>query len=50
MLKPKKETVTLDGKELLEIEEIVMDGDKERALAFLKKTIYDRILKSQKAH
>lgn len=50
MLRPKKEVITLNGEEVLEIEEIVMDGDRERAFRFLKKVIYDRILKSQKLH
>ncbi len=50
MLKPKKETITLDGEEVLELEKIVMDGDREKAFRFLKKVVYDRILRSQKAH
>jgi hypothetical protein len=47
MLEIRKTAVAFEGIDLIEIERIVIDGDKEEALRFLKKSVYARIVKSQ---
>lgn len=47
MLEIKKSAVSLDEKDLLELERIVTDNDEKEALRFVKKSIYERILHSQ---
>jgi hypothetical protein len=48
MLEIKRTAIGLDEKELLELERIVTDSDEKEALRFLKKTIYDKVTKSQR--
>ena len=47
MLEIRKATVSLDERDVMELERIVTDNDEEEALQFLKKSIYDRIAKAQ---
>jgi len=47
MLEIKRIAIGLDEKELLELERIVIDSDEREALRFLKKAIYDKVIKSQ---
>ncbi|MDD5039369.1 MAG: hypothetical protein PHN78_08680 [Dehalococcoidales bacterium] len=47
MLEIRKTVVSLDEKDLIELERIITDSDKEEALRFLKKSIYDSISRSQ---
>ena len=47
MLEIRKTAVSLDEKDLMELERIVTDGDEKEAIRFVKKAIYDRILHSQ---
>ncbi len=47
MLDIKKTAISLDERDLMELERIVTDADEKEALRFLKKSIYDRILHSQ---
>ena len=47
MLEIRKSVVTLDEKELLELERIITDLDEEEALTFLKKSVYAKIAHSQ---
>lgn len=47
MLEIKKSAVSFDEEEIIELERIIIDNDKEEALRFLKKQVYDRILRSQ---
>ena len=47
MLEIRKTAIALDEKELLELERIVTDRDAEGALGFLKKTVYNKIARSQ---
>ena len=47
MLEIKRTAISLDEKEVLELERIVTDGEEKEALRFLKKSVYDRILHSQ---
>ena len=47
MLEIRKTAIALDEKELLELERIIMDGDEKRAIKFLKKSVYDKILHAQ---
>lgn len=45
-----KVSVTLDQRQFLELEAIVIDRDKEEAFKFLEENIYKPIKKSKEAH
>ncbi len=45
-----KEAVILNQKEIIELEEIVRDKDKDSALEFLIKNIHEPIMKNKKNH
>ena len=47
MLEIRRTAIGLDEKDLLELERIVIDGDEKEALRFLKKAVYDKIVRSQ---
>jgi len=47
MLEIRKTAIALDEKELLELERIITDTDEKGALRFLKKSLYDKISRSQ---
>ena len=47
MLEIRKAAVSLDERDVMELERIVTDNDREEALKFLKKSIYDRIAHAQ---
>jgi len=47
MLEIKRTAISLDEKELLELERIITDSDEKGALLFLKKAVYDKIVHSQ---
>ena len=47
MLEIIKTAVSLDEKDLMELERIVTDSDEKEALTFIKRSIYGRILYSQ---
>jgi len=47
MLEIRKTAVSLDEKDLMELERIVTDGDEKEALRFIKKSIYDCIVHAQ---
>ena len=47
MLEIKSATITLNEKEVLELERIVTDSDEKESLRFIKKSIYDRIVHAQ---
>ena len=47
MLEIRKAAIAFDEKELLELERIIIDCDEKRALRFLKKSVYDKIVRSQ---
>ena len=47
MLEIKKTAILLEEIDLIELERIILDGDKEEALKYLKKNVYDRVLHSQ---
>ena len=47
MLEIRKTAVSFDERDLMELERIIIDGDKEGALRFIKRSVYDRILHSQ---
>jgi len=47
MLEIRKTAVAFDEKNLMELERIMVDNDKDDALRFLKKCVYDRIVHSQ---
>ena len=47
MLRIEKEIVALEPEEVIELERIVMDEDRELALRFIKKNIYKKLELSQ---
>ena len=47
MLEIKKTAIALDEKELLRLERIITDRDEKEALRFLKRSVYDKITRSQ---
>ena len=47
MLEIRKAVITLDERELIELERIIADNEGKDALMFLKKSVYDRIVHSQ---
>lgn len=47
MLEIRKTAVAFEENDIMELERIVIDGDKEEALRFLKKSVYGRISISQ---
>ena len=47
MLEAKREAVALEPQELVELEQIVADEDRDAAYLFLKDRIYKRILSAQ---
>jgi hypothetical protein len=47
MLEAKREAVALEPQELVELEQIVTDEDRDGAYRFLKERVYKRILSAQ---
>lgn len=47
MLEIKKTAVSLDEEELMQLEQIITDQNEGEALKFLKKTVYDQIIRLQ---
>ncbi len=47
MLESRKTAVALDEEDMVELQRIIIDGDENGALRFLKKVIFNRIAKSQ---
>jgi hypothetical protein len=48
MLELKRTAISLDEKELLELKRIITNGNKKEALRFLAKTVYEKVVKSQR--
>ena len=48
MLELKRTAISLDEKELLELERIIVDGNKKKAFTFLSKIVYERVAHSQR--
>ncbi len=49
MLEIKRQAVALEAEQVLELERIITDQDREAAYAFLKKHVYNRLSGSQEA-
>ena len=49
MIEAVRTAVILEGEELLELEGILAGHDAEKALAFLKECIYDKVARIQRA-
>jgi hypothetical protein len=47
MLEIRKTAIGLEPEELLELEQIIIDRDERGALAFLKRSVYDKVSHSQ---
>ncbi len=48
MLEMRKTALSFDERDLMELDRIITDNDEKEALQYLKKAIYNRILRSQK--
>ena len=48
MLESRKTAVALEEEELVELQRIIIDRDEKEALTFLKKVVFDKVLRSQK--
>jgi hypothetical protein len=47
MLEIKKTVLSIEENELIELQRIIIDSDKEEALRFLRKSVFDKIMHSQ---
>ncbi len=47
MLEIKRCVVALDESDVMELERIVTDADEKEALGFIKRAVYDRLLRAQ---
>ncbi len=47
MLEIKKTAIALEEMDLIELERIIIDNDKDEALRFLKKSVYEKVVHSQ---
>lgn len=47
MIEIRRTAILLDERELLELERVMTDRDKEAAISFLKKSVYDKVIRSQ---
>ena len=47
MLEIRKTAVSLDEKDIMDLERIITDADEKESLLFIKRCIYNRILHSQ---
>ena len=47
MLEIRRTAIALEEEELIELERIVTDWDEKEALAFLKKSVYGKVVNSQ---
>jgi hypothetical protein len=47
MLEIRKTVLSMEENELIELQRIIIDSDKEEAWRFLKKSVFDKILHSQ---
>jgi len=48
MLEIRRTAIALDENELLELKRIITNGNKKEALRFLAKTVYEKVVKSQR--
>ena len=47
MLEIRRAAIALDEEELLELERVITDRNAKEALRFLKKSVYDKVTRSQ---
>ena len=47
MLEIRKTAVSFDEQDMMTLERIIVDEDREEALSFLKRSVYDRIVHAQ---
>lgn len=47
MLEIKKTAIALEETDLIELERIIIDSDKDEALRFLNKSVYEKVVHSQ---
>jgi hypothetical protein len=50
LVSEEKETIILDGMQILELDQIVLDKDKDAAFKFLEENIYKPIKKRKESH
>jgi hypothetical protein len=49
MLEIRKTAISLEEPELIELEQIMADADEKQALSFLRKSVYNKVARSQGA-
>lgn len=49
MLEIRKTATALEDEELIELEQIIADADEKTALVFLRKSVYNKVSRSQRA-
>lgn len=47
MIKVEKSVISLEEEDVIEVQQIILDENKEQALEFLKHSVYNQIVKSQ---
>ena len=47
MIEIRRTSIVFEDNDLIELERVIIDGDKNEALRFLKKAVYDKVLHSQ---
>ncbi len=47
MIEARKTAVAFEEEELVELQRIIIDRDEKEALMFLKRSVYDKVCKSQ---
>jgi hypothetical protein len=47
VLEVRKTVLSIEENELIELQRIIIDSDKEEALRFLKKSVFEKIMHSQ---
>jgi hypothetical protein len=48
MIEIRKTAIAFEEEELLELEQIIVDRDETEAFNFLKKSVYDKVVESQR--
>ena len=49
MLEIRRTAIFLDEKELLELERLIVDQDREGAIRYLRESIYDKVVRYQRS-
>ena len=50
MIQIRKSVISLEEEDVIELQQIILDENKDQAFAFLKNTVYNQIVKAQKPY